>query len=126
VDDFEPWRHFVRSSLNDLPELQIVDEACDGLEAVQKARELQPDLILLDISLPSLNGIDAARQISVLSPASKILFVSMTNDPETVEAALSDGAMGFVHKSNGSHALLAAIRAIVRGDRFVSRRVRLS
>ena len=76
VDDYAPFRHFVRSTLRNLPGLQVIAEVSDGLEAVQQAQQLQPDLILLDIGLPNLNGIEAARQILELSPASKILFVS--------------------------------------------------
>ena len=63
VDDYEPFKQFLHLKLQSRPELQIVSEASDGLEAVQKAEELQPDVILLDISLPKLNGIEAARQI---------------------------------------------------------------
>ena len=76
VEDFEPFRRFVCSTVGDSSELQVICEVSDGLEAVQKAKELQPDLILLDIGLPNLNGIAAARQIRKLSPQSKILFVS--------------------------------------------------
>src|SRR5271170_4203313 len=76
VDDYEPFRQFICSTLRKRPELQIVGEVSDGLEAVQKAQELQPDLIVLDIGLPTLNGIEAARRIRSVSPESKILFVS--------------------------------------------------
>ena len=76
VDDYEPWRRFEVSRLADFPEPLVIDEASDGPEAVQKAQELQPALILLDIGLPTLNGIEAARRIRNLSPTSKILFVS--------------------------------------------------
>jgi CheY-like chemotaxis protein len=71
VEDYEPFRRFVCSTLGTRPELQIVGEASDGLQAVQKAEELQPDLILLDIGLPTLNGIEAAHRISRLVPAPK-------------------------------------------------------
>jgi len=77
VDDYEPFRRFICSTLGKRPELQIIGEASDGLEAVQKGEELQPNLILLDIGLPMLNGIEAARRIHKLSPSSKILFLSM-------------------------------------------------
>ena len=76
VDDYEPWRGFVLTTLQKQPELQVIGEAVDGLEAVQKAQQLQPDLILLDIGLPTLNEIEAARRIRELSPKSRILFVS--------------------------------------------------
>src|SRR5215469_15462778 len=76
VDDYEPWHAFVSNALKKQPQLEIVAQACDGLEAVQRAEQLKPDLILLDIGLPMLNGIEAARRIREVSPTSKILFVS--------------------------------------------------
>ena len=94
VDDFEPFRQYVRSKLGRTPNLQVIDEASDGLEAVQKAEELQPDLILLDIGLPKLNGIDAAHQILGLVPTVNILFVSQNSSADVVEAALCNGAKG--------------------------------
>jgi DNA-binding NarL/FixJ family response regulator len=121
VEDYEPFRRFVCSTLNKRPELQIVGEASDGLQAVQKAAELQPNLILLDIGLPTINGIEAARRISRLVPAAKILFVSQNIDADVVAAALSNGAKGYVRKENALTDLLPAIEAVLRGDRFVSR-----
>ena len=94
VDDYEPFRRFVCSTLEQRPELQIVGEASDGLEAVQKAEELQPDLIVLDIGLPTLNGIEAARRIRKLSPESKILFVSQESSADVVQEALRFGRTG--------------------------------
>lgn len=81
VDDYEPFRRFVCSTLRKRPELQIIGEASDGLEAVHKAEDMQPDLIVLDIGLPTLDGIEAARRIRKLSPQSKILFVSQESLP---------------------------------------------
>ena len=121
VEDYEPFRRFICSTLGKIPELQIVGEASDGLQAVQKAEELQPDLILLDIGLPTLNGIEAACRISRLVPAAKVLFVSQNNDAEVVTAALSNGAKGYVRKENAKKDLLPAIEAVLCGDRFVSR-----
>ena len=88
VDDYEVYREYLRRKLQSRPELQILGEASDGFEAVQKAEELQPDLILLDIGLPKLNGIEAAHRISQLVPQAKILFVSHDNDAEVVAGAL--------------------------------------
>jgi DNA-binding NarL/FixJ family response regulator len=92
----------------------------DGSEAVQKAEELTPDLILLDIGLPKLNGIEAARRIRKLSLNSKIVFLSADNSPDVVQTALSTGAHGFVHKARAQSELLAAIDAVLRGGQFVS------
>jgi len=121
VEDFEPFRHFICSTLGERPELQIVGEASDGLQAVQKAEELQPDLILLDIGLPTLSGIEAACRISRVAPAAKVLFVSQNHDADVVTAALSNGAKGYVRKENAKKDLLPAVEAVLRGDRFVSR-----
>jgi DNA-binding NarL/FixJ family response regulator len=115
VDDFEPFRQLVRSILRVSPELQIVGEAADGLEAVQKAVELQPDLILLDIGLPSLNGMEAARQIRELVPRSKIIFLSQESSPEVVREALGLGASSYVVKAMAGRELLAAVEAVSLG-----------
>ena len=91
VDDFEPWRRFLRSFLQQRTAFQIICEASDGLEAVEKSRELQPDLILLDVGLPTLNGIEAAEQIRKVSPRSKVIFLSENTVPEVVREALLVG-----------------------------------
>ena len=120
VDDYEPFRRFVCALLAARPELQIVGEAADGFEAVQKAEELQPDLILLDVGLPKLNGIEAAHRISRLVPVAKILFVSQENDTDVIAAALGDGAEGYLRKQNAVSKPLSAVETVLRGDRFVS------
>ena len=98
VDDYQPWVRLIRSMLPKAWELQVIAEASDGREAVQKAIELQPDLILLDIGLPALNGIEAARQIRQHNPKARILFVSEQRSPDVVREALTTGS-GYVVKS---------------------------
>jgi DNA-binding NarL/FixJ family response regulator len=120
VEDHQPFRQFVCSSLTKRPELQIVGEVSDGLEAVSKAEELQPDLILLDIGLPSLNGIDAGRRIRKVSPESKILFVTQESSDEVVREALNLGAWGYIVKARAASDLFAAVEAVCQGKRFVS------
>jgi DNA-binding NarL/FixJ family response regulator len=121
VDDFEPFHRFVRSMLQDRPALRVIGEVSDGLSAVEKAQELQPDLILLDVGLPGLNWIEAARRIREISPASKILFVSQNCSLDIVEEALSTGgAGGYVLKSEVASELLAAVRTVLEGKRFIS------
>jgi DNA-binding NarL/FixJ family response regulator len=121
VDDYEDWRNHVRLLIQTRPEWEIISEASDGLEAVQKAGELKPDLILLDIGIPSLNGIEAARRIRELSPNSKIIFFSTDNSFEIVQTALSTGAQGYVHKLSVQHDLLPAIDAALRGEAHTNR-----
>jgi DNA-binding NarL/FixJ family response regulator len=120
VDDFEPWRCYVATALQKKPELEIVGEAIDGLEAAQKAQQLQPDLVLLDIGIPKLNGIEAGRRIRELSPNSKILFASENRCWEIIEKALCIGAGGYVVKSAAAGELLPAVEAVLSGQRFVS------
>jgi len=122
VEDHEQFRRFIYSTLAKAPELQVVDMASDGLAALQKAEELQPDLILLDIGLPKLNGIEAARRIRKLSPKSKILFVSQESSADIVREALGTGASGYVVKSDAGSELLEAVSAVLRGDQFVGKR----
>jgi len=121
VEDHEPFRRLVCSALGKRPALQVVGEASDGLEAVQKAEELQPDLILLDIGLPSLNGIEVARRVCKLSSESKILFVTQESSTEVVRGAL-DTAHGYIVKSDLGNDLMDGVNAVLRGERFVSRR----
>jgi DNA-binding NarL/FixJ family response regulator len=121
VDDYEPFRRFVCSTLKQLPDLQVIGEASDGLEAVQKAVELHPELIVLDIGLPRLNGIEAARQIRKLRPECKILFLSQESSADVVQEALSLGTSGYVVKAYAGSELLAAVEAVCQGEQFVSR-----
>jgi DNA-binding NarL/FixJ family response regulator len=124
VDDYKEWRRRVFLFLQEHPEWQVICEVSDGLEAVQKAEELKPDLVLLDIGLPKLNGIEVARRVRQLSPNSKIVFLSMDNSPDIVEAALSTGAHGYVYKARAQSDLLPAIDAVLRGQQFVSTMLR--
>jgi DNA-binding NarL/FixJ family response regulator len=119
VDDYESWRHFVANTLQAQPELQVIGEAADGLEAVQKAQQLQPDLILLDIGLPKLNGFEAARQIRKVAPTLKILFLSQEFSAEIVQESLSLGD-GYVVKAHAANELLTAVEAVLYGMQYVS------
>ena len=120
VDDYEPFRRFVCSKLESRRDLEVVGEASDGLEAVEKAQALKPDLILVDIGLPSLNGIEAAHRICRLVPTSTILFVSQISDADVVQEALGNGAKGYVWKQDAGTDLLPAVEAALRGTHFVS------
>jgi DNA-binding NarL/FixJ family response regulator len=120
VEDFAPFWQFIRSRLAERPDVQVIGEVADGLEAVQKAELLEPDLVLLDIGLPTLNGMEAARQIRKLVPASKIIFVSQESSSEVVQEALNLGAWGYVVKTKAATDLLAAVDAFLEGRQFVS------
>jgi DNA-binding NarL/FixJ family response regulator len=120
VDDVELWHTFVHMRLDKEPNLHVIGVATDGLDAVRKAEELQPDLILLDISLPKLNGLEAARQIGKVAPKSKILFLSAEADPDVVRDAFSAGGFGYVLKADAARDLLAGIESVLLGRQFVS------
>jgi Response regulator containing a CheY-like receiver domain and an HTH DNA-binding domain len=124
VDDFEDWRRQVHSLLQARPAWQVIAEASDGSEAVQKAEDLKPDLILLDIGLPKLNGIEAARRIRQRSPSSKIIFLSQNSDLDFVRAAVGTGALGYVLKTDAGRELLPAVDAVLGGKQFFSSSVK--
>jgi len=119
VDDYEPWRSFVSSALIKHIESCVIREAKDGFEAVQFAAELQPDLVTLDLGLPGLNGIEAARQIREKSPNTKILFISENRSPEIAQAALAAGGVGYLVKSDAAE-LLKAVDSVMQGGRYIS------
>lgn len=119
ADDYEPWRRFVSSTLQKHPQYQIVCEASDGLEAVEKSREVQPDLILLDLRLPKLSGIEAAKQIRKSAPRSKILFLSENRSYDIAEYVVRTSASGYVVKSNAASELLPALEAILHDRPFL-------
>lgn len=121
VDDHEIARKSIRSVLTKDPSLVVLSEATDGEEAVKRSEELHPDVILLDISLPGISGTDAARLIRVVSPESRIIFVSQHDSIQIAKDALSVGAQGYVVKSDAGRDLLKAIQSVLEGKTFVSR-----
>lgn len=123
VDDFEPFRRSTSSRLNKQPGFHIVGEAMDGLEAIQKTQELKPDLVVLDIGLPKLNGIEVARKIRAVSPESKILFLTGNDYPQIASEAFGAGADGYVIKLDAADELLAAVEAVLVGRHYVSKRL---
>lgn len=122
MEDFVPYRQFVTSLLHERPTLRVVCQVGDGLEAVQKATELKPDLIMMDISLPGINGMEAARQILNAMPDSKIVFLTQESSPEMMQEAVQLGARGYVFKSHAESDLLLAVEMVLKGKKFFSRR----
>jgi len=120
VDDHERWLHFVRTTLEKKPELYVAGKAANGLVAIQRAAQLQPDLILLDIGLPGLNGIMVARRIRTVSTHSKICFLTQESSPDVVQAALDTGAHGYVVKVDAGGDLLKAVTSVLQGNRYLS------
>ena len=119
VDDVADWRQWLASVLRTEP-FEIIGEASDGLEAVQLAEQMQPTVVLLDIGLPGLNGIETGVRIRRVAPDAKILYLSQESDFDIVRAALQLGALGYVLKSDAGRELVEAIHAVVRGKKFVS------
>jgi DNA-binding NarL/FixJ family response regulator len=123
VDDYEPFRRFVCAMLGERQDMQVIGEASDGLNAIRKAEELKPDLIVLDIGLPTLNGIEAGRRIRKLCPECKILFLSQESSVEVAQEAFNLGAMAYVVKAHAGSDLSAAVEAVRQGRLFVSKGV---
>ena len=124
ADDNESWRLSVCSMLGLMADVQVIGEASHGLEAVKKHRELKPDVILLDIGLPRLNGIEASTRIAKTASRTKILFVSGDNDADVARAALSNGAYGYALKLDAGRELLPAINALLRGEKYFSTQIK--
>ena len=120
VDDFEPFRRYLCSVLNRETQYTVIGTAGDGIEGVYKAAQLQPDLILLDVGLPKLNGLEAARQIRNVAPAAKLLFISQEVSFDVIEAALKAGGLGYIHKLSAGKDLFPGIECVLRERYFVS------
>lgn len=120
VDDFKEWRQELRSLLERTHIAQVVGEAVDGLDAVQKAQELQPELILLDVGLPKLSGLQALRLIKDCVPQAKVLFVSENRSWEIAQEALQVGALGYLVKSDVGRELLPAVSRVLENQQFFS------
>lgn len=122
VEDFDKFRRLLCSLLQDRTDCRIVGEASDGLEAIQKVEELRPDLILLDIGLPTLNGIKVAERVRTMVPHAKVLFISHESSSDIIEETFQVGGQGYIHKARVQIDLLPAIEAARRGEIFVSER----
>ena len=120
ADDHALLRDGLRALLEQQPNLEIVAEAGNGREAVRRAEETRPDVVLMDIAMPDLNGLDATRQIRRLLPETKVLILSMYEDQEYIYELLRAGASGYLLKGSASAELLTAIEVVARGECFLS------
>ncbi|SRR6266576_317324 len=120
VDDHGSFRSYVSAMLGEQANMQVIGEAEDGLQAVQRAEALQPDVIVLDIGLPGINGIEAARQIGKVARGARIIFLTQESSPEVVQEAFDLGAWGYIIKGQAGAELLPAVETVSRGQRFVN------
>lgn len=120
VDDHPVVRHGLKTLLKGRPEWEIVDEAGDGVEAVEKVDRLKPDVVVLDVSMPRMNGLDACRLIRQNAPKSEVLIVTQHDSPQMMREALSAGARGYIVKTNAARDLLAAVEAVSEHRPFTS------
>jgi len=118
VEDFAPYRAYIASLLRSYPQFKVVDEASEGLQAVEKAQHWKPDIILMDIGLPLLNGMEAAQRIREVSPQSRIIFLSQDTSSDLVAKAIELGVSGYVFKFEAEANLFAAISAVLDGKKF--------
>jgi DNA-binding NarL/FixJ family response regulator len=123
VEDSRPFRSFITSFLREQPGWGLVGEVSDGVAAVVAAQTLRPTLVLMDIGLPTLNGLEAARQIRQIVPTTKVVFLTQETDSDVAKEAFNVGACGYVLKQQAGTELLPALAAALQGERFVSRGV---
>ena len=123
ADDHRIVREGLKSLLNSQPDLEVVAEASDGRQAVEMARDLSPDVVVMDVAMPLLNGIEATRQIASDGTAMKVVALSMHSDRRYVSEALKAGASGYVLKDGAFDELVSAIRSVVADQVYLSPRV---
>ena len=124
VDDHEEFRKYLYGLLESQPRFAVVGEAANGVEAIDRARELQPDVVVLDINMPVLGGIEAAEQILLLAPKTQIIFLSQDDSEMMIQGAMAKGARAYVVKTSAATDLVEAVDCVVTGKKFVSLRRR--
>jgi DNA-binding NarL/FixJ family response regulator len=121
VEDFVGFQRFIRSTIETIPGIEVVEVTADGKEAVRRAEALQPDLVLMDVGLPSMSGIEAARKIREVSAKSKLLFVTQETSKHLAQEIFNLGALGYVVKEHAGSELVPAVEAVCQGQKFVSK-----
>jgi len=120
ADDHKIFRQGIKKLLEEEPDLQVVGEAADGREAIKKATELKPDVILMDIAMANLNGLQATKQIKKILPDTKVIMVTMHKNEEYVLQSFQAGASGYILKEGAVEELVSAIRTIHQDKSFLS------
>jgi DNA-binding NarL/FixJ family response regulator len=123
ADDHEVVRHGLRSLVEAQPDWQVVGEAGDGRDAVEKVKKLKPDVVILDITMPELNGLEATRQILKLAPRTEVLILTMHESEQVAREVLSAGARGYLLKSDAGRDLVNAVAALCQRKPFFTSRV---
>ena len=121
ADDHTIVRDGLRALLEANPEIKVVGDAANGLQAVSQVRELQPDVVIMDISMPEMNGIDATRQILATSPQVRVIILSMLGTADHVFHALQAGVRGFLLKESAGREVMEAVQAVYAGEMYFSR-----
>jgi DNA-binding NarL/FixJ family response regulator len=124
ADDHESVRRGIRDLLRSAPDIQVIGEAINGIEALKFVEELEPDVLVLDIEMPGMNGIEVARRLNSAGAAVRILVLSAYDDNEYIQEVLQNGVSGYIIKGEASHWLVEAVRGVARGEKgWVSARV---
>jgi len=123
VDDHSLFRNGLRLLLEEEPDMSVVGEAGDGKEAIERVRELSPDIVVMDITMPNLDGMEATRQILSKSPDSKVVALSIHSSKRFIEGMLSAGAAGYILKDSVPEEMIQGIRTVLAGDVYLSRSV---